>query len=100
MWSFICVKELALFFKVDRFHGNDSVLIPWERRMREVRLHGCFIMNSCQGYYKYHHAVICKIQLGNNFHSLIFCIHISYKFKTLQQSLLYLPYVRKSLKLK
>ena len=51
-------ESINLFFKVDRFHGNDSVLIPWERRMREVRLHGCFIMNSCQGYSKNNSAGI------------------------------------------
>ena len=72
--------------------------------MREVRLHGCFIMNSCQGYSKNNSG-------GNNtsdlkiYNSVLilnryFCIHFPTNFKTLQQSLLCLHYVRKSLKLK
>ena len=51
-------ESINLFFKVDRLNGNDSVLIPWERRMREVSLYGCFIMNSCQGYSKNNSAGI------------------------------------------
>ena len=78
------ISLVFVFFKVDRFHGNDSVLIPWERRMREVRLHGCLIMNSCQGYSKNNSggnntSDLQDIQLGNNFHSLILHSY-SYKF--------------------
>ena len=68
----MCERISLFFFKVDRFQGNDSVLIPWERRMQEVRLHDCLIMNSCQGYSKNNSGGnntgdLQDIQLGNIF---------------------------------